>query len=682
MLPAIAWPQAGRRALPTIILLFALVALHVQVLGDLGISAKEAWASGLVAGLACDLMAATFPSLLTALTQSVFGRDSRVVWAVAAIAVWLATLANAAYMRFFHMALDWWIVRLHWHDMSDVSDSATELSVTRLGVASAVLLVAAIVARVRSGQAHARGRRQAATRTLALAALVVLLWEAPAAVSINDGSPLVKDHIIRYWLMQNFRPGLYQGVGAAWAAHLEVDKQPADERAPSRYLVGYRDYHDDALLTAASLARLESFGPLRDEPEYPLVRTLAPDAERTRAARRELGLPETGALRVVIAFVESFRSFEFDEPTIGPLIFPRLNAVLARYGRRYRQAYTSAHNAGSTARGDFSTLCSMLPNMTGPAEYLAFTTLRVQCVQELFREAGYHTVYSNAHRATFHQTRLFESLHGTLDFYDRPYYEAQGVTPFAGIWGLPDGPYLRESAKLIDHLGADGRPVFFTVSTLTTHPAYSVIAEGPVPAALMQAAEDSPEYQGFLSRFRYADGALADFIEHLFVGPDAERTLVVMLGDHGVGVRPYLPMTRLQQDELDYRIMLALLTKGMPNPGVRDTLAHQVDVAPTVAAVAGLSGKVAWVGRNLLDGEGSPWLYASGNGDLRFRTPSRRCARDAGGAVACVATVGVDPQHEAAPKVASVNAAEVRLFEGVSRSTFLSIAGNRLLPPP
>src|SRR5262249_22203778 len=148
------------------------------------------------------------------------------------------------------------------------------------------------------------------------------------------------------------------------------------------------------------------------ESDYPLVRDLPVHPEHTQRLRADLGLPADGPIHIVVLFVESLRDYEFDDPQLGPAVFSRLQPLLARHGLRFTQPYSSGQTAGQTARGMFSTLCSMLPNSAGPAAYLAFTTLRIECLPQVLKSNGYRTAHFDPFRATFHQARLFENLHG------------------------------------------------------------------------------------------------------------------------------------------------------------------------------------------------------------------------------------------------------------------------------
>src|SRR5207302_9166014 len=116
-------------------------------------------------------------------------------------------------------------------------------------------------------------------------------------------------------------------------------------------------------------------------------------ARDTESLRRRLGLPAAGPVNVVIVFCESFRSYELEDPVLGPRLFPHLTGWMKGHGVVFRQAYSSALSAAQTVRGQFATQCSMLPNVGGPATYIAYPGLHVSCLGDVLGKHGYSTMW-------------------------------------------------------------------------------------------------------------------------------------------------------------------------------------------------------------------------------------------------------------------------------------------------
>jgi phosphoglycerol transferase MdoB-like AlkP superfamily enzyme len=96
------------------------------------------------------------------------------------------------------------------------------------------------------------------------------------------------------------------------------------------------------------------------------------------------------------------------------------------------------------------------------------------------------------------------------------------------------------------------------------------------------------------------------------------------VGTHGSKLAPHLPMSDRQKIEIQFRVPIALISKNIKNPRIFYEVVHQVDLAPTLAKIAGISSKVSWVGSGLLSGPGRPFVY-HGPHQFAYRTQSKSC---------------------------------------------------------
>lgn len=662
----------------TLLLLLSLLLLRWQLVLDLNLAPVTAIDSGLAIGVFYDVCAACLPAFGGALSTRLLARSARPVVAVAVGVVWLTSAANVLYFRFFGVPLDWWIVVQHWRDAAAVQGSARTLGLTAPIVASAGAAALAIAAALRTRQPgfHDHARRLRVASGLALAVLVAVGFSRMQAwLDLFGGARPLNDNVLRMWANEIANPQAYAGAGAKWL----TDGAAGDSNfaMPSRALAAYRDFSDrDSTTRARSLSHRAS-DPLVP---WPLVRTFVSKARASRALRRRLGLPDSGRVHVVVLFLESVRAFELQHRELGPVVFPRTTSVLAKHGIVFTQAYSSAFSAGQTVRGQFSTLCSMLPNMLGAATYIAHNAVRVHCVQEFLKAQGYRTNWMSAFRSTYHGKRAFETLHGTERFFDDAYFRSIGVTETIGDWGLADRPFLQGVAKLVDSLDRAGEATFANVLTISTHHPYSTTPDGPLPAALMAATGGHGDYQGYLSRLRYTDSAVGAFFDTLFASSAGDRTLVVLLGDHGSPVKPHAPLSPAQRHEMLFRIPLAFVAKAA-TPERIDYPVHQVDVTPTIAEIVGGRGPVNWVGRSAFAGEGSPWLYASGR-TVSYRTRRTACyPGPSAPALSCFDVRGRDPLLDDVVPVIAEDTALTRFFGIVARANLFAIALDRVLPP-
>ncbi len=691
LLTEVSHARLARRAvgylLPPLLLFAALLLLRRELLQAVNVTEEQAIASGLRRGYYFDFLVVWFPIVVAQTLWALVSAPRRVVWSLVAFLVWFANLANLLHYRFFGTRLDWWIVSAHWDDFFTVQDSAAQLGLSPLiGASIATLVVAIGTALWRRPWDHPRpvaprGRWWSwRTRRLGWALLVLaacfVVWRTPRWILGRRSSDVLSDNIVRVWISQNTSQNLHAGVDRRW--YDEVAGEPLDDRTrPNRLLLRYQRFDD----SQPPELPLDLF-PVGAEGEWLLARELVPDAELTRARRAQLGLPAEGPVNVILLFLESVRAFELYHPELGPQVFPRLRALLDGHALQFRQAYSSSFTAGQTVRGQFSTLCSMLPNITGAATYIAHSTLRVQCLMSAFQRVGYTTAWMNTHRSHYHGKRTFETLHGTALFFEGKDFRARGVTERKGTWGLADAPFLREVVTLAEELTAPGKPLFANVLTISAHHPYSYVAGGELPAALEQATRGHEYYRQYLSRLIYEDSALAEFFARLFESPVAERTVVALVADHSSPVPPHLQVNARQLEEIRFRVPFAFITRDLPQPAVIDTPVHQVDMAPALANIVGLAGPITWVGRDPLAGGGSPWVYQRGD-QVMYRTARRGCYPEgAGRALSCWDVSAGDPMYAAELPSVPVDEKLTDFFREVVRANRLAIVHNLVEPPP
>jgi hypothetical protein len=662
-----------------VILAGALWWLRAQLVTEVGVSLQQAVALGLACGLVIDLAMALLvvgSAICVGATQPRFAHYTAVALSIVLLGF---TAANVAYFGYFDARLEPWVIATYARELPAIRSSLWHLLATPALfvclIALPLLLLLLLVMRPvrwRQSAPVLSVRRGAAWVT---AAVLLVLCATAVKHRVVEGSSIVAEQVFVIWIEGQVGLRPLQGTARRGIEQALASASAADPAAPARVLAALRDWHPQR----APVPGLDDFGAAR-----PLVRRREANATHTRALRARLGLPTEGPVHVIVLFLESVRAFEMEHPALWPSVFPRTRALLAQHGLRFPTAYSSAWGGAQTIEAQFETLNSVLPNFRGPAVYRAYPDIRVKSLAAVASDHGYRTVWVSGSSENMLNKRAFESRHGTERFFGLDYLTA---IPFEATheWcGYPDRHMLQEAVRICEREAHDGRPVFASILTLSTHHPVTEIPEGPVPAALRAAATQSPaekDYVGYLSRLRYLDESLDEFFRALFDGPLGDRTLVVMLGDHGQRYTPHLPIAQHQVVELMARVPFSLVTKHLPAPGAISTAVHQIDVAPTVADIAGFTDDVPWVGRNALDGHGSPWVLAHDE-RLHYRFGDHACyTLEGDDAPRCYRVdEGTDPMLRAELSPVAADPAEMRFFQWVTIAAHQAIARNQIMP--
>ncbi|HVS64871.1 MAG TPA: LTA synthase family protein [Thermoanaerobaculia bacterium] len=669
-----------------LLLLGSLVLLRIQVILDLGLGPTAVVAHALPSGVLYDLVAVLLVSAAGLAVSAFSPAISVVVWVLAAWSVWTVGLANLLYFRFFGGMLELWVVRFHSTDVEPVATSALALAIRPAILASAVCVVIAAVVFVRGSQrapaANSRLRRIGVAT--ALVVLALLVRELPGWTGLYgqaSAHPMLREQVLQVWLRDAFSRS--PAATEQWTWQDQIWRARSGTRDPSEEQIAW------------AREQLERFRQLGDPlpsgaPRDPggagtgahrLGPGASPFAERPSTGevapiRRRLALPEQGRINVVVLFVESMRALEFLDEDLRERVFPRTREIVAKRGISFTQAYASAVQAGQSVRARFTTLCSMLPNLEGAATYLAYPWIDVPCLAEILNEAGYRTIWFTSAAASYHNASIFERAHGTEVFYDEVHFRKQGIVERVGDWGLADLPVLEEVVRVLEREGRS-RHFFAALTTISSHFPMSMVPEGPLPESLAAETAGFPEYQGYLSRMIYEDRAVANFLELLAASELADDTLVVLVGDHSIPIPPHLELTPVQQIELLFRVPLALISARQSNPLEIRHPVHQLDVAPTVALVAGVAAPEEWLGRGLFMEPAAPWVALHG-GRLHYRTESRACYGLLGTAPSCYLSAGADPLLDRNLAEAPEDAELTRYFSGLGRAMQWLISQDRL----
>jgi len=297
-----------------------------------------------------------------------------------------------------------------------------------------------------------------------------------------------------------------------------------------------------------------------------------------------------GKLNVVIVLEESFGA-EF----IGAYgdtrgLTPNFDA-LAGHGLLFSNAYATGTR---TVRGLEAIVASFPPI---PSESIVKRpgSEHIANWGEVMRKHGYHTSFLYGGYGYFDNMNHFFASNG-FDTSDRNDIKDPD---FANIWGVSDVSLFKHAVDYFDRQAETGQPFFSVVLSTSNHKPYTF--PPGVPGIPEQGG-------GRAAGVKYADYAIGEFFRLAETRPWFEDTLFVVVADHGARVygKAQIPLK-------SYEIPLLLYSPAHIRPSVDQTLASQLDIAPTVLGMLGLEYEAPFFGQDVLHTRGPRTLLFNHN---------------------------------------------------------------------
>lgn len=235
------------------------------------------------------------------------------------------------------------------------------------------------------------------------------------------------------------------------------------------------------------------------------------------------------------------------------------------------------------------------PRKNIAADYL---TLRNYALPMVLSEAGYQTRYFSAGDPAWDNKTPW--LRQWYDGYDYDRFRERDRDMFA------------HAADWMRHNLSGRRPFFVALLTKTNHyPFNPEPGVAPAPAGDLQAR--------MVQTMRYADRSFQAFFDSLAREPWFDRTIFVVTGDHGfpLGEHGESSVGSTLHTEATWLPFVIWGRHPSIRPGRRHgEVASQIDVAPTILALAGIRSANHFTGHDLLGPRDPQALRAANHGDL------------------------------------------------------------------
>jgi len=334
-----------------------------------------------------------------------------------------------------------------------------------------------------------------------------------------------------------------------------------------------------------------------NEIDYDRFYRTLPRAQALRKLAEELA---AGRVKVVVT------QQPFDREIVNPGPVKRLNVVLVSveslsaefmtaFGNRQgitpaldRLAqegllFTHIYATGTRTVRGLEALALSVPPTPGHSIVKRPANDQLYTIGELFKSMGYESLYLYGGYGYFDNMTAFFSGNG-YTVVDRTALKPEQIH-FENIWGVADEDLFSLALRELDQRHAAGKLFFAHIMTTSNHRPYTY-PEGRI---------DIPSKTGREGGVKYTDWAIGNFVEQARSRPWFGDTLFVIVADHthkGRG-KQELPIE-------NYHIPLLMIAPAHIQPGRIDTIASQIDVAPTILGLLGVSYRSRFFGHDIL----------------------------------------------------------------------------------
>jgi phosphoglycerol transferase MdoB-like AlkP superfamily enzyme len=283
-------------------------------------------------------------------------------------------------------------------------------------------------------------------------------------------------------------------------------------------------------------------------------------------------------LNVVLVSIESF-SAEFMQAFGNQQgLTPNMDK-LAREGLLFTKMYATGTR---TVRG-LEALTLSVPPTPGHSIVKRPNNDNLFTVGEVFKSHGYEPMYLYGGYGYFDNMNAFFSGNG-YTVIDRTALKPEEIH-FENVWGVADEDLFALTLRELDRRHAAGTKFFAHVMTTSNHRPFTY-----PPGRI-----DIPSHSGREGGVKYSDWAIGKFIGEARAKPWFNDTVFVWVADHthkGRG-RQELPIE-------NYHIPCIVYAPAHVAPRRVDTIASQMDVAPTLLGLLNVSYRSKFFGHDIL----------------------------------------------------------------------------------
>lgn len=229
-------------------------------------------------------------------------------------------------------------------------------------------------------------------------------------------------------------------------------------------------------------------------------------------------------------------------------------------------------------------ILASLPSLETPYTISHYANNSINGLPGLLKKEGYYSAFFHGAPNGSMGFDSFARMAGFDDYFGLNEYSGNG--DFDGMWGLWDEPFLE---FFNDKLSSFPEPFFASIFTISSHHPFKVpekyegkFPEGPAP---------------IIEVIGYSDYALRQFFNNARKEPWFSNTLFVITADHtNESVRK-----EFQNNFGSFSVPIIFYKSGSDLQGVKNRIAQQIDIMPSVLSYLNYEGEYIAFGNNLFD---------------------------------------------------------------------------------
>jgi phosphoglycerol transferase MdoB-like AlkP superfamily enzyme len=336
-------------------------------------------------------------------------------------------------------------------------------------------------------------------------------------------------------------------------------------------------------------------------------RAAAPAAQRPGRAPRRAPPPKTAGPRPLNVLVIVLESVAERWTSFGG-IFDTTPNLVKEAGHGLMVDHFYAH-VGRSSNSLAALLLSVYPKLNFRDFTEEYPRVERTSLATVFHERGYRTAFMTPSDMSWAGWGTFLPARGFDEVRDQ---HALACSPPISSWGVEDRCLADGLVEFIQRDPA--RPFFAMGWTQQTHHPYEPSPDVPV-VDLVDDREPSPDaydLNRYLNVLRETDRQLERVFDALRGAGIADDTIVALVGDHGQAFGyphdSYLQGRTAYEEDVQVPLLI-WWPRRYRSPQRAPIVGGHVDLAPTIAELAGVPPAPDWQGRSLFDPQRAPRAY-------------------------------------------------------------------------